>query len=109
MGINGQNEALVPHVRMVTLLFVVLLSFLQGSVTTTIIETIEPHEAFEMRLDCPEMSSKTLPATNFVDCGEYMIFFNYGGFRYDKDVGECAFFTRNSYGKSSCWRRVPQN
>ncbi len=93
----------------VTFIHVVLLPILQGSVTTTTIKTVVPHEAFDMRHDCPEMSSKTLPATNFVECGEYMLTLNYGGFRYDKDVGECTFFTRNSYGKGSCWRRVPQN
>ncbi len=109
MSINRQYEALVPHVRMMTLFPVVLLSLLQGSVTTTTIKTILPQKLLKARYDCPATSNITTASSGFIPCANYIIKYVYGGFSYDMVGGICILVKRNSYGKDPCWRIVPQN
>ncbi len=86
MGIKRQCEALVPHVRTMTLLPVVLLSLLQGSFTKTV-KTVLPQYTFEKFNDCLLDSSKKTQATSLLGCAGKMIGTHYHGFSYSLSHG----------------------
>ncbi len=108
MGINMQNEAFLPLVRTMTLLFVVLLSLLQGYVTKTV-KTVLPHFTLELRHDCPLNAASYKKAPNLSDCGTQMIDNDFDGLLYSADIKICGLYNRENKGLFGCWRRVPSS
>ncbi len=90
------------------MLLALLLSFLQGSLTSTT-KTIVPHEELEMQFDCPGFTPYTINTVNSLRCGATMMSTRHDGFRYDKDRKFCQLFKRTSRGRHYCWRIVPHN
>ncbi len=110
-GISRQAQALFPHATTMTLLAVVLLSLLLGSVTTTTIKTVLPQKTFELRNDCPFLTLTDRRTNGTIACGLLSLNFIGSDFRfwYHTDRGICAILVPHEYGKEQCWARVPQN
>ncbi len=91
-----------------TLLLVILLSLLQGSLSKTV-KTVLPHYTLEMRNDCSTDYSLVTPAASIIDCGIKMIDNNLDAFYYDMDMKGCALYNRENKGPLKCWRLVPSS